>query len=285
MANVLLPLPARDFDPTEVAVSWKLLRGAGHEVVFATPDGRRSFADDLMISGEGLDPWGFLPGVKKLTLLGNILRANADGRAAYAELEQAPAFLNPLTYEDVRLEQHDGLLLAGGHRARGMRPYLESTALQGLIVLAFQRETPVAAVCHGVLLVARSIDGATGRSVLFGRRTTSLTWSQESLASKLARVARFWDGGYYRTYVEKPGEPCGYMGVQQEVTRALAKPEDYADVPKSDPDYKQKTDGRHRDTVEDARPAFVVRDGSYVSARWPGDVHTFARTFAGMIDE
>jgi len=28
-----------------------------------------------------------------------------------------------------------------------------------------------------------------------------------------------------------------------------------------------------------------VRDGNYLSARWPGDVHTFARTFAEMLAE
>jgi hypothetical protein len=29
----------------------------------------------------------------------------------------------------------------------------------------------------------------------------------------------------------------------------------------------------------------VVRDGTYVSARWPGDVHTFATTFAAVLSE
>jgi hypothetical protein len=28
-----------------------------------------------------------------------------------------------------------------------------------------------------------------------------------------------------------------------------------------------------------------VRDGNYVSARWPGDAHTFAKTFAAMLSE
>ncbi|MGW4487956.1 hypothetical protein ACWEOE_29430 [Amycolatopsis sp. NPDC004368] len=32
--------------------------------------------------------------------------------------------------------------------------------------------------------------------------------------------------------------------------------------------------------MDDPRPAFVVEDGNYVSARWPGDVHSFAKTFA-----
>jgi putative intracellular protease/amidase len=71
--------------------------------------------------------------------------------------------------------------------------------------------------------------------------------------------------------------------VQSEVTRALAAPEDFLDVPKSDPDYRLKTDGLHRDTLTDSRPAFVVRDGNYVSARWPGDAHTFAKMFADML--
>jgi putative intracellular protease/amidase len=283
MSKVLMPLPARDFDPTEAAVSWKVLRGAGHTVVFATPDGERSFADDLMITGEGLDPWGFIPGLKKLKVLGAILRANGDGRAAYAELEGDAAFLHPLRHDALRAEDFDGLLLPGGHRTRGMRGYLESPSLQSLVVRAFELEKPIAAVCHGVLLVARSVSPRTGRSVLFGRRTTSLTWSQEHLAANLGRVARFWDGSYYRTYEDEPGQPCGYMGVQAEVTRALEKPGDYLDVPKDAPDYSLKTDGRHRDTMRDDRPAFLVEDGRYLSARWPGDVHTFAKRFAAML--
>jgi putative intracellular protease/amidase len=33
---VLIPLPDRDFDVTEVAVPWRVLRDAEHQVVFAT---------------------------------------------------------------------------------------------------------------------------------------------------------------------------------------------------------------------------------------------------------
>jgi hypothetical protein len=35
--------------------------------------------------------------------------------------------------------------------------------------------------------------------------------------------------------------------------------------------------------MTDERPAFVVEDGTYVSARWPGDVHTFAQRFAAIL--
>ena len=40
--------------------------------------------------------------------------------------------------------------------------------------------------------------------------------------------------------------------------------------------WRLKTSGMVRDTASDSRPAFVVDDGNYVSARWPGDTHTFA---------
>lgn len=37
--RILLPLPDRDFDVTEVAVPWQVLHDAGHEVVLATEHG------------------------------------------------------------------------------------------------------------------------------------------------------------------------------------------------------------------------------------------------------
>jgi hypothetical protein len=75
------------------------------------------------------------------------------------------------------------------------------------------------------------------------------------------------------------------MSVQQEVTRALARPEDFIDVPADASNYGKKTSGMVRDTFDDDRAAFVVRDGDYVSARWPGDAHTFARQFAAVLAE
>ena len=38
--TVLIVIPSRDFDPSEVAISWKVLCDAGLRVRFATPDGR-----------------------------------------------------------------------------------------------------------------------------------------------------------------------------------------------------------------------------------------------------
>jgi putative intracellular protease/amidase len=166
-----------------------------------------------------------------------------------------------------------------------MRAYLESAALQNLAADFFGRDKPVGAICHGVLLAARSQNPATGKSVLYGRRTTALTWQLERTAWAIARRSRFWDPSYYRTYMEQPGEPAGFMSVQQEVTRALARDEDFLDVPPDAADYRLRTNGRARDSTTDARPAWVVRDGRYISARWPGDVHTFALTMADLLSE
>ena len=161
-----------------------------------------------------------------------------------------------------------------------MRAYLESAVLQALAIEFFHADKPVAAVCHGVVLLARSVDPATGRSVLHGRKTTALTWALERKAVQVGRILRWWDPAYYSTYPDKPGEPDGFRSVQAEVSRALADPQDFRDVAPEAPDAAMKTGGRARDRRDDARPAFVVEDGNYVSARWPADVHTFAATFA-----
>ena len=283
MARVLIPLPARDFDPSEAAVSWQVLSNAGHAITFATPDGRPAIADEMMLTGQGLDLWGKIPLLRNLPLIGLLMRANGDARNAYAAMIADVNYSNPLRWDAVDTSAFDGLLLPGGHRARGTREYLESKKLQGNVVEFFEAEKPVAAICHGVLLAARSTSKRTGRSVLHGYRTTALTWALERSAWKVARITRFWDPSYYRTYLEQAGQPDGYMSVQQEVTRALARPEDFIDVPASDPQHRRKTSGLQRDSMDDARPAFVLQDRHYVSARWPGDVHTFAKALAGLL--
>ena len=283
MARVLIFLPARDFDPSEAAVSWQVLSTAGHILTFATPDGRPAIADEMMLTGQGLDLWGKIPLLRNWPLIGLLMRANSNARGAYAAMIADISYSTPLRWDAVDTYAFDGLLLPGGHRARGMREYLESKTLQEYVVDFFEAEKPVAAICHGVLLAARSISKRTGRSVLHGYRTTALTWALEQSAWKVARITRYWDPNYYRTYPEQAGQSDGYMSVQQEVTRALARPEDFLDVSKADPDYRRKTSGLQRDSVADVRPAFVVRDRHYVSARWPGDVHTFAKAFAGLL--
>jgi putative intracellular protease/amidase len=276
MGTVLIPIPDRDFDPTEVAISWQVLRANGHRVVFATESGSPGVADDIMVTGRGLDFWSAIPVLGAITVVGRMLRANKDARRAYHDMLGSLEYQLPSSWAEATLDGIDALLLPGGHRARGMRSYIDSDTLHRLVVDAFARGLKVAAICHGVLLAARSVDPATGHSVLYGRRTTALTWALERTAWRLTRITRFWNRDYYRTYSEAPGQAPGYMSVQSEVTRALKNPSDFCDVQRGSPHWRMKTSGIVRDTATDARPAFVVDDGSYVSARWPGDTHTFA---------
>ena len=282
--KVLMPLPRTDFDPSEAAVSWAILAAAGHDVVFATPDGDPAHADPIMVTGMGLDCWSLIPGLRRLKLIGLALRADSNARAAYRELVENDAFLKPLRHDAIGHADFGALLLPGGH-AQGMLEYLESTVLQRVVAGFFDAGKPVAAISQRVVLAARSISARSGRSVLHGRRTTALTWPLERSAWRISRLLRWWDRDYYRTYREQPGEPAGYRSVQAEVTRVLAETGDFLDVPTDAPDHIRKSSGLFRDSPHDSRPAFVVRDGNYVSARWPGDAHTFARTFAVLLAE
>jgi putative intracellular protease/amidase len=281
---VIIPIPNQDFDPTEVAVPWKVLTDLGYTVVFATPDGGAAAADAFMVTGDELDLWGKIPLLKKTKLVGLMLRADHRAREAYAALIQDRAFQAPLEYSDLRVEHYDGLLLPGGHRARGMRAFLESKILQDFVGAFFDSGKSTAAICHGVVLAARSISPATGKSVLYGRKTTALTWKMESTASLLMKfLGRFWDADYYRTYKEEQGESLGFRSVQAEVTRALARPEDFLDATSELDNFFRKDSGLFRDSVEDARASFIVEDGNYISARWPGDAHQFALAFARQL--
>ena len=247
MATILMPLPSTDFDPTESGVPWAILSAAGHRVVFATPDGKPENADKRMRDGVGLG------------LLAPMLRADANGQKAYAQMAASAEFLRPRSYGEVANEAYDALLLSGGH-APGMKTYLESTLLQQKVAEFFGSDKPVGAICHGVVLAARS-KLPSGLSVLHGRKTTALTQQMEMSAWALTCL---WLGDYYRTYSTT---------VQAEVSAGLARVEDFVQGPMS----------LRRDSPDNLNVGFTVQDGNYLSARWPGDAHRFATEFVAML--
>ena len=249
MTVVLMPIPDRDFDPTETGIPWRILSARGHRVVFATPDGQPGTADPKMVTGEGLG------------IFASLLRANAVGRAAYEEMAQCPAFRRPLSYETVSAGDFGGLLLPGGH-AKGMRSYLEAETIRAATAAFFAAGKPIGAICHGVLVAARS-RGPTGKSVLFGKRTTGLTKAMELGAWAITAA---YLGNYYRTYPTT---------VEAEVKAALARPDDFLPGPIS----------LARDSPTTLTVGFTVRDGNYLSARWPGDSHRFANEFVAMLEQ
>ena len=244
--DILMPLPDRDFDVTEVAVPWKLLTEAGYRVVFATEDGATPAADPLLLTG---------------VLFGK-LGAEPEPKAFYAELEQDPGFKAPRRWRDLDPAAFAGLFLPGGH-APGMRQYLGSADLGQLLARFWATGRPVAAICHGVLALARAIDPSTGRSVLHGKRTTCLPKYMERTAFFLT----FWRRGrYYRTYPAY---------VEDEVRGALADAAHFERGPRN---------LTRRGTRDDDSAAFVVEDGRYISARWPGDSYAIAKRFIPLLE-
>ena len=247
--KVLMPLPSFDFDPSEAAITWQVLKENGVDVVFATPDAKPAIADPRMLYGTGL------------SVFKRILMARQDAVAACLAMYEDANFKKPMPYKKVSETGFDGLVLPGGH-AQGMRIYLEAPELQKVTSAFFAKKKPVAAICHGVVLAARS-KRKDGKSVLHGRKTTALLKKQEMAAYNLTRL---WLGTYYRTYPETT--------VQDEVIAALASPGDF--LPGPTPDIR-------RDSPKDLKPGFTVVDGNYVSARWPGDVYNFAEGFLKLL--
>jgi protease I len=143
MARIVIALANQDFDPTEAAVPWRILRDLGHEVRFTTPDGKAGRADPIMVTGEGLG------------LFAGMLRADANGRAAYEAMTADLAFQAPQAFSALTVGDVDGLILPGGH-AKGMKPYLESSDLQAFVANMFAADKPIGAICHGVIVAARA---------------------------------------------------------------------------------------------------------------------------------
>lgn len=244
--DVLVPLPDRDFDVTEVAVPWKLLTEAGYRVVFATEEGAVPACDPLLLTGVVFGQLG----------------AEREAIAYYRELTASAAFLAPRRWDTIEARDYAGLFLPGGHAA-GMRQYLGSDTLHTKVAAFWSTGRPVAAICHGVLVLARAKDHATGKSVLHGSRTTCLPKYMERTAYFLT----FWKlGSYYRTYPAY---------VEDEVRAALSSESQFERGPRT---------LTKRGTASDDTGAFVVEDGAYVSARWPGDAYLIAKRFIAKLD-
>lgn len=247
--EVLIPIPLQDFDPSETGIPWRILKKSDVKIVFATPTGQVARADSRMVSGQGLGP------LKKL------LAADENGKIAYQEMTSSHEFKNPIKWDEIKADNFDGIILPGGH-AKGMRHYLESDALQNCVVNFFDLNKAIGAICHGVVLAARS-KRFDGTSVLFSRKTTALLASQEMSAWFFTCA---WLGRYYRTYPQT---------VEAEVKSVLSSQSDFLKGPL--PFF--------RDNLENLGRGFVVRDKNYLSARWPGDAHLFSCKFLDILSE
>ena len=242
---ILIPLPCYGFDPTEAAIPWKLLKEKGLDIVFTTPNGLESKADTIMITGNGLGIWK------------SLLKARKDAVLAHNQMINSDAFKNPKKYTEIVPGEYSGLLLPGGHD-KAVKDYLESDVLQKIVAQFFFEKKVIGAICHGLVLAARSISISTKRSVIYDYKLTSLLKTQELTAYNLTRM---WLGDYYLTY---PG-----LTVEDEVKSVLSESSNF---------IKGKTP-IWRDRKGALSNGFSVVDRNFVSARWPGDIYNFTDAF------
>ncbi len=182
------------------------------------------------------------------------LGAEPEPIAFYRELEQAPEFRQPRAWGNLDVREFDAMVLAGGH-APGMKQYLGSEELQNKVREFVALDRPWAAICHGPVLAARA-------GVLQGRKTACLPAYMERTAYWLTA----WKlGKYYRTYPQY---------VEAEVRAAAGETGAFVRGP-----WHLTTRG----SDQDDRAAFVVQDGKYVSARWPGDAYLFAKRLMELL--
>jgi putative intracellular protease/amidase len=228
--RIIIPIPDRDFDATEVSIPWKMFTQNAFEVVFSTEKGAIGQTDPLLLKG---------------VMFGK-LGAKPEAIEAYHQLEKNDNFRNPIPYHELQPDNYDLLMLPGGH-AKGMRQYLENKTLQSKVLSFMENNQLVGAICHGTIVLARTIDPATGKSVLYGRKVTALTKTLEKTAYYLTA----WKlRDYYRTYPQY---------VEDEVKNELHHVDDF-------------NNGKSPWTP------FCLEDGNLVTSRWPLDAHLFAKT-------
>ncbi len=237
MKKILIPLPNNDFDTTEVAVPWKLFSQKKYEITFATENGNRAYCDPKLLTG---------------VIFGQ-LGAEKEALQFYKELEQNENFLHPIKYSNIIVEQYDLLVLPGGH-SQGMKQYLESKILQEKVLQFFQLNKLVGSICHGCIVLARTINPLTGKSIVHHKKLTGLT----KFLERIAYYITFWKlGKYYRTYPAY---------IQDEVKQNLVDVKNF------------KTGGNQ------FKP-YVCVDENLVTARWPKDVYLFAETLMVKLEE
>ncbi|KAI0018926.1 class I glutamine amidotransferase-like protein [Xylariomycetidae sp. FL0641] len=233
-------------DPTETAVPYTAFKQANYQISFATENGKSPRCDKKMLEG----------------FTQKLLGAKKDVVAMYKKMQRSTEMLHPLSWTapDFSLDPFDLVVLPGGHD-KGVRQIIESDAVHRLMLDYFpQTQKPgqkaVAAVCHGVLVLAESKD-ANGRSVIRDCLTTALPSKFEQGAYWGTRA---FLGDYYKTYGH------GSEDVETAVTKVLGHPAQFKSSLNPGP--------------------FVVEDEqyNYISARYPGDAETFAEESIKLLE-
>ena len=229
--SILMPLPDYDFDPMESAIPWQACILRGWKITFSTETGSVPQCDGNKLTGP-------LPGY---------LSASKNARAAYQQMIEDPAYQHPIPYATIDPEHYQAMLLPGGDGLR-VRQYLDSTLLQSKVLQFWQQEKLIGAICHGVLVLARTIDPQSGHSVLYSSKVTATPKVLDRLAYRLD------------SWVVKHGYVMYKHCVADEVRACLENQQNYSE-------------GNGLFTP------YSVVDGNLVTARWFLDAELFAQRF------
>ncbi|RYO87415.1 hypothetical protein DL766_008384 [Monosporascus sp. MC13-8B] len=246
-AKVLFMMADYGHDPTETAVPYTIFKSAGYEIKFATEAGKAPQCDKKMLEG----------------ITQKILGAKKEVVAMYRKMVLSNEVQHPLAWSDASfsLDTFDVVVLPGGHD-KDVRQIIDSARVHELMVDYFPKTRKpagrkvVAAICHGVLVLANSKD-VKGRSVVRECLTTTLPAKMEQAVYLATRP---FLGDYYKTY------GGGSEDTEKTVIRALGHPAQFK---------------------SSLNPGgFIVEDEkyNYISARYPGDAYLFAEEIIKLIE-
>ncbi len=235
--RILMPLPDHDFDPTEAAIPWKACTAQGWQVVLATEGGNIPECDMNRLKGP-------LPG---------LLSASSSVQAVYQEMTEDPGYQRPILWGEIDASGYQALLLPGGD-GPGVRQYLDSARLRNKVLDFWQQGKLIGALCHGMLVLARTIDPQTGHSVIYGHKVTAVP-------SSLDRFAYLMDSWFL-----KRGYVMYSRCVADEVLGCLEDPE-------------------HMSSGPSLFKPYVVCDGALVTSRWYLDAQLFSERFIEQLEQ
>ncbi|KAI8961889.1 class I glutamine amidotransferase-like protein [Daldinia sp. FL1419] len=244
--KVLIMMADYGHDPTETAVPYTAFKKAGYEVYFSTENGKHPWCDKKMLEG----------------FTQKLLGAKKEVVNMYKLMATSQEMCHPIPWSTpgFSLDSFDLVLFPGGHE-KGVKQIIESPIVHKLVLDYFPKtkkpsKKVIAAVCHGVMVLAESKD-ANGRSVIRDCITTALPAKFEQAAYWGTRAIL---GDYYKTYGH------GSDDVEKSIKKVLANPAQFKASLNPGPF-----------TVEDEQY-------NYISARYPGDAELFAEEIIKLFE-
>jgi putative intracellular protease/amidase len=156
--KVIIPLPERDFDLTQTAVLWKILKANGIKVEFASEAGEKAVVNpDHLRKPDIINVSMFYPAF--------------EPRRYFMEMEKDSSFLQPIPYAEIKAEEYTGMVLIAGNTLT-VKHYLECKLLQSKVQDFWSLKRPVGAIGQAVLIMVRTVDNNKQPLIHF-KRTTS----------------------------------------------------------------------------------------------------------------